>query len=253
MPVLKNPQHEKFIKGLISGLSATQAAISAGYSANGAAVCANRLLRRYEVSARLNELRNAVDAAFVVAEHQEKEEDAKRTVDAVIATREARLGHYAEIVKKGLTVLGERAADPTMANVPGGQTGLLVRSWITVHITETVKVIGDDGKERFISVPKVKEMPEYRVDTGLLRELREYDKQASVELQQWTEKRETKHSGTLDVSVTDARLKLVGQLSKNSAARTIDVGSHESNGVGSNGADVRLAIMGARKPNGTTG
>ncbi len=70
-------------------------------------------------------------------------------------------------------VIAERAADPTMADVPGGTTGLLVR---------TVKALGHGADARIVE--------EYAVDTGLLRELRAHEEQAAKELGQWTEKRE---------------------------------------------------------------
>jgi transposase-like protein len=73
-------------------------------------------------------------------------------------------------------VITDRAADPSMRAVPGGATGLLVRQ---------VKSIG--------SGPAAHEVEEFEVDTGLLRELREHEKQAAQELGQWTERRE--HSG----------------------------------------------------------
>jgi hypothetical protein len=68
-------------------------------------------------------------------------------------------------------VIEERAADPTMGEVPGGKTGLVVRQ---------LKGIGkgDDFK--------VVEM--YAVDAGLLAEMRNTEKQAAQEMGQWTEK-----------------------------------------------------------------
>lgn len=70
-------------------------------------------------------------------------------------------------------VIEERAADPSMAKVPGGKTGLLVR---------TIKGIGT-GKS-------YKVVEEYAVEIGLLKELREIEKHAAQELGQWTEKQE---------------------------------------------------------------
>lgn len=55
----------------------------------------------------------------------------------------------------------------------GGNTGLLVRQ---------VKGIGKGEDFQVVE--------EYAVDTGLLREMREHEKQAAVELGEWTEKRE---------------------------------------------------------------
>jgi hypothetical protein len=74
-------------------------------------------------------------------------------------------------------VIDERAADPDMQSVPGGSTGLLAHD---------VKIIGAGDSAEKVDV--------YEVDTGLLRELREVEKQAAQDLGQWTEKRE--HTGT---------------------------------------------------------
>lgn len=65
-------------------------------------------------------------------------------------------------------VIEERAADETMT-AAGARTGLLVRTY-------------KQGKMRLAE--------EYAVDTGLLAELRQHEKQAAQELGQWTEKRE---------------------------------------------------------------
>lgn len=69
-------------------------------------------------------------------------------------------------------VIEERAADPTMRDIPGGSTGTLVR---------TVKMIGNGDQSRMIE--------EYAVDVGTLREIREIEKQAAIQLEQWTEKK----------------------------------------------------------------
>lgn len=61
-------------------------------------------------------------------------------------------------------VIDERAASPEMLGVPGGSSGLLVR---------TVKVVG--------SGPAAQTVEEFAVDTGLLREIREVEKQAAAE------------------------------------------------------------------------
>ncbi len=66
-------------------------------------------------------------------------------------------------------VIIDRADDPTMKTVPGGPSGLLVRS---------VKGVGRGDDFRLVET--------FEVDTGLLRELREHEKQAAQELGQWT-------------------------------------------------------------------
>jgi hypothetical protein len=72
-------------------------------------------------------------------------------------------------------VIEERANDPALQGVPGGKTGLLVRA---------VKVIGSGESAR--------EVVEYELDTALLKELRELEKQAAVEAGQWATKSEVR-------------------------------------------------------------
>lgn len=70
-------------------------------------------------------------------------------------------------------VIAERASALEMAGAPGGDTGLLCR---------TLKSIGaGDHAEK---------VEEYELDAALLKELREHEKQAAIELGQWSEKRE---------------------------------------------------------------
>ena len=68
-------------------------------------------------------------------------------------------------------VIEERAASSDMRAVPGGKTGLLAHD---------VKSIGGGGNAERVDV--------YEVDTGLLKELREHEKQAAQELGQWVDK-----------------------------------------------------------------
>lgn len=90
-----------------------------------------------------------------------------------IANKQNRIDAYNERWAKMQTVIAERAESPDMQDVPGGATGLLVKSW---------KQLGGGRDAQLV--------PEYAVDTGLLSEMRATEKQAAVELQQWTEKRE---------------------------------------------------------------
>lgn len=73
--------------------------------------------------------------------------------------------------RKMLAVIEARGADVGLARVPGGNTGLLVHN---------VKGVGKGEDFQLIDL--------YEVDTGLLRELREHEKQAAQELGQWAEK-----------------------------------------------------------------
>jgi transposase-like protein len=70
-------------------------------------------------------------------------------------------------------VFAERAADPEMQNVPGGKTGLMVR---------TLKGLGE-GKQFQI-------VEEYAIDTPALRERRAIMQQAAQELGQWEKRSE---------------------------------------------------------------
>jgi transposase-like protein len=77
-------------------------------------------------------------------------------------------------------VISERAESKQMAGVAGGGTGLMVH---------TVKGVGKGDDFQLIDL--------YEVDTGLLKELREHEKQAAQELGQWTEKVQSEVRATL--------------------------------------------------------
>lgn len=68
-------------------------------------------------------------------------------------------------------VINERADDPVHADIPGWRTGLLVH---------TRKAIGFGEKSSFVD--------EFTLDTGLLKEMRELEKQAAQELGQWQDR-----------------------------------------------------------------
>jgi hypothetical protein len=81
-------------------------------------------------------------------------------------------------------VIAERAAHPDMRDVPGGRTGLLVRS---------LKTIGSGDAAR--------EVAEYRLDAAILKELRELERQAAEEAGQWTTRSEVNGAVAVGVSV----------------------------------------------------
>jgi hypothetical protein len=81
-------------------------------------------------------------------------------------------------IRRMMRIIRERAKDPAMRGVPGGDTGLLVRR---------VKGLGSGENLRLVE--------EYHVDTALLKELREHEKQAAIELGQWTEKKDLTAAG----------------------------------------------------------
>lgn len=91
------------------------------------------------------------------------------------------------------------------ANAPGGNTGLLVK---------TFKVVGTG--------PVAYEVEEYAADTALLRELRAHEEQAAKELGQWVEKKDV--SGKLEI--VDAKQALISKL--DSVSQRIATGEGDS-------------------------
>lgn len=90
-----------------------------------------------------------------------------------IARRDYRITCLARVHSKLLGVIEQRAESFAGSEVPGGDTGLMVK---------TYKVSGETV------------MTEYAVDTGLIRELRGIQEQVAKELGQIVEKREVKFS-----------------------------------------------------------
>lgn len=93
-------------------------------------------------------------------------------------------------------VIAERAESREYADAAGGETGLLVKTYKQVGSGENAQLV-----------------EEYAVDTGLLREMREHEKQAAQELGQWTEKQEIagKDGGPIRVAreLTDDELAVI--------------------------------------------
>lgn len=150
MAVLKKAKHEKFAQLVAKGLNATQAYTSAGYSGSGAKQSAGRLLTNADISNRILELGRDLAAATIAVEIGNRNSRVKALQDRW------------ELMKRVIT---ERGEDPSFAAVPGGTTGLLCRDYK-----------GKDANQEI-----------YRVDTGILAELRLHEKQAAQELGQWSE------------------------------------------------------------------
>jgi phage terminase small subunit len=83
-------------------------------------------------------------------------------------------------------VVNERAADAFVADVPGGKTGLIVKQLKRVKHIYLPDPDDEDGRASV----EVEDQWEAAVDTGLLKELRDHEKQVAQELGEWTEKRE---------------------------------------------------------------
>lgn len=107
--------------------------------------------------------RNAEFAAHLDGLVEEIKAEIRRHGIGVIERRIAYLGDRHRRLRRIIEERGE-----AMKDVPGGSTGLLVRK---------VKSIGFGEGAR--------EVEEYAVDTGLLSEIRELEKQSAQELGQW--------------------------------------------------------------------
>lgn len=111
-----------------------------------------------------------------------------------IADRQNRVDSYNDLHNRMQRVIEARAVEH--ADVPGGDTGLLVRQ---AKLVKVYKSDGDpdddDDGETLYSAKRDVIVYEYAVDTALLKEMREHKKQAAQDLGQWTEKQE--HSGEL--------------------------------------------------------
>lgn len=93
-----------------------------------------------------------------------------------IAVKQSRIDALNDRWERMKQVISERADDPNMKDIPGGTTGLLVHSTKAIGAGQSMQVID-----------------EYNLDTGLLKEMREHEKQAAQELGEWVEKNE--HGG----------------------------------------------------------
>lgn len=133
-----------------------------------------------EFKARVEELATAQRAAL-----------AERS----ISNRQARLDALDDLWQRMRQLIRERAADPAMAKVPGGRTGLLVRELKLVKVLQS-RQRGKDGSEgELMPARAVIETEVYTFDSALIREIRETQKMAAQELGQWSEKVETTGAG----------------------------------------------------------
>lgn len=117
-------------------------------------------------------------------------------------------------------VIAERAADPLMQNVAGGKTGLLVATPMLVKVYESRAITDDyaedDGpgtdvqfrrdtladRDYLDSVKRSVIEYEYALDTGLLKEMRELEKQAAIEMGQWDQKGNNGDGPTTEITIT---------------------------------------------------
>jgi len=155
MPVLANARHERFAQLVASGKSGAEAYGLAGYSKRGAKQSARRLLTNAYLRLRIKELQSAL---------------AEEVVKLAITDRNARLTALQERQDALRSIVKACAADPNNQSAAGANTGYMVR---------TVKQIGGGDTAQVVE--------EFALDTGLLRELREIEKQAAIECGEWFE------------------------------------------------------------------
>lgn len=110
---------------------------------------------------------NSTAKQSLTAEEKQAVQDAVQAAP-VLAVRELRLARLQDRANRLDLIMNERAVD--MASAPGGKSGLLARQ---------LKQLGS-GKDAQV-------VEEYKLDTGLLAEFREHEKQAAIELGQWQE------------------------------------------------------------------
>lgn len=93
-----------------------------------------------------------------------------------ISHRERRVARQNDTWFRLQRLIAARAADPVMADVPGGSTGLMVARQ---------KMLGSGDNAILVT--------EYEFDAAVAKELRDLEKQAATELGQWTEKHVVKN------------------------------------------------------------
>jgi hypothetical protein len=172
MPVLPNSKHEQFALAIAKGESSAKAYTSAGYSECGAKQSAARLLRNPNIRSRVAQIQAELSAGTIAFE---------------ISSRNARVQALQDRWDRMRRVIEQRAASPDFAKVPGGTTGLLCRDL------------------------RCKDTPVYKIDAGLLAELRAHEQQAARELSQWNSKNVAEERKV--VEATPAALALASMLS----------------------------------------
>ena len=177
MPVLKNPKHEQFALAYARTGKGGESYTSVYGPSKGADQSAGRLLRNAQIVERVRAVLAEVSAG---------------TIQLEISHRDARVAAQQDRWMRMRSVITARSADPTMQAAPGGSTGLLVRRQ---------KAIGNGKRSQVVD--------EYEVDGVLLRELREVEKHAAMELGQWQEPGITDPGGAGGTALATTGIELV--------------------------------------------
>jgi hypothetical protein len=156
--------------------------------------------------------------AFQAKVHEHREAWAAEIKRRGIAEKQNRIDAMVNRHRLLEQVIEERAQDPLMQNVAGGKTGLLVATPMLVKVYESRPVVDleyveDEEGGRFDrdvlndrdyldSVKRSVVEYEYALDTGLLKELRELEKQAAIELGQWDQKAAGSDGPNVEITIT---------------------------------------------------
>ncbi len=154
-------QQRTFITAYVyQGENGTAAAKAAGYAPRSAEVTASRMLSIAKVQeevARLTAERNAALKAASIRELDNRIQDYQLLRDALAATKAA------------------RAADPALAQVPGGASGVVVMTRKTIP----------NPDPRTAEARPLLYVEESKIDAGMVTQWLNVLKQAAVELGQW--------------------------------------------------------------------
>lgn len=173
-----------------------------------AILAADDQLSNEQIAERVGVTRQALDK-------WKRQPDFQARVQAVITAATAKLANQgirekvnritalADRHERLCQVIGARAGDPLMAEVPGGRTGMLVAEpmLVKVYASEASPDAGDDIQDPIRPLKETRVLYKYAVDTGLLKELREIEKHIAQELGQWSDGKTT-----VDVQILIGRL-----------------------------------------------
>jgi phage terminase small subunit len=149
--VLDNTKHEQFAQSVATGISATEAYTSVGYSEAGAAASASRLLTDASVSARIEELKTSI---------------AEGVVEVEIRKRSSRVQVLEDNLNRMCGLIEARALE--YSDHPGGASGMLVKDYRGKNAEQEI----------------------WKLDAALVSQINATMKQAAIEEGQWSEKRE---------------------------------------------------------------
>ena len=155
MALLRNPRHEKFSQLVASGIKPTEAYVSLGYSEAGAAQSANKLLKRADVRARVDEILSA--AAHSIAEQ--------------VAFDHERVLKRLDVLSRRAEELGQIAAAARCEELIGKYSGMFVNHAVEwdgdlkkltmqqlVKLRDQFRAIAEAGSQRQIAAGPVIDM-----------------------------------------------------------------------------------------------